>query len=251
MTAKFRIDDYDETKQTGFTNALLEPGNHLVRILGMKLEVPPYDKEGEKRVLNILLEGEAMGGDFKGFRKNPDDESSDTYEGQIATVRHDKFDFNTFTTKTGRLIERDNQIFQWINNFALHIGKLTLLKNAKIEENTIEDYVATASAIICDPKNWIMVTIAGVRYKNKQGYDAFNLFFPKATKTQFAYAVFDPMVPLPADLIEFNAEEHVTDKKEKEPVPAIEEWETNTSASSLAGPLTSAPTKGIDPDLPF
>jgi len=216
----FRIDDFDVNKDLnqsgGNSNSpLLEPGTHQVRLVDMYLKTPGYDAKKEKYELVLVLEGPNMGPDFKGWLKDPMNPGRGSFEGKSANVKHDFWAFSTYTNKRGETVDRDQQIFRWVNSFAFYIRKMEALRAANIDEATIEDYVAAAKNVLADQNHWFYTTIAGQQYKNKNGYDAYTLFFPKPTKLQQPYA-YSPDGDMPSNILAFNPEEHITVKKERE-----------------------------------
>lgn len=165
---------------------ILAPGSVLVTLHEMKLASMPFD--ADQLVINMTVEGPDMGKDFVGVEIDKMTPQLGRYKGQVATVQNSKWPFRTFTTKGGKVIERDDQIYNFINAFALHIGKLNDLKNAKINESTIEGYVESATKVLCDSKNKFWMTIAGQEYLNNKGYIAYRLFVPKPEKNLQPYA---------------------------------------------------------------
>jgi hypothetical protein len=70
----------------GTWNKKLEPGNHKVKIVGVKYN--PVNIRGYENAVNLIyvLESEPVGGDFQGFQIDKDDPSKGDHEGRVSWV---------------------------------------------------------------------------------------------------------------------------------------------------------------------
>jgi hypothetical protein len=177
--------DYSES--TSRISPFFNPGSYNVRILGISLEHPAWDKSktGAERHIKILVEGpEITEEGFEGCLIDRNHPELGNYVGQIATIQAGQWSFKDFTTRAGKFIPRDNQIGNWVCNFARLIGKFEEIKT--IKDNDIEEWIDDASDILAN--TLIAVTFGGQEYKNSKGYSAFSMYFPKPEGMLYPYA---------------------------------------------------------------
>ena len=163
----------------GGSRKILTPGTHYCHIVDLRLETPPYDKNN--RQVQLVLEGVDQGDDFEGIAVNKDKPKLGNYRGMIATVKHDYYDFKDFEWK-GETIEKDQQIYNWINNLARKMGVLEKMNADNVSGESIEDYVDAAKEYIANPDIWGHFTIAGKEYYT-EGYEKPNYRLFLASKS--------------------------------------------------------------------
>jgi len=202
----FNAGEYEHN--TGGGSKILSPGEHYCRIIDITMVEPDF-KPGSLFV-NILLEGPHLGDDFEGIAIDKENPDAGTYNGMIATVGASRYPFSEFEWK-GKTIDRDGQIFNWINGLATQLGVFEQIQTAKIQADTIEEYVEKVKAFLTNPELWATYCVAGREYY-KDGYDSpnYNLFFPKKNGKKFPYtiALDDKGEPV-KDLIRFDEETHI------------------------------------------
>ena len=169
-----------EAKVSNYTPKTFGPGEHYCRVVGMELNTPPFDKDAYN--LQFTLESVEQPEGFEGFFIDPKNEGLGRYKGQIGFVNNSKYTFSTFVYQ-GKTIERDDQIFNFVNMMAKNLGILEAIQKDNVEGNTIEDYVTNVKKYFFNPDLWAWFVICGQEYQ-KEGseYVNFRLFFPNKGK---------------------------------------------------------------------
>ena len=177
-TMGFSIEnDYEESSRI---SPFLVPGSYNVRLVNISLDRVKWDKNESlnDRFINFIVEGsEILEGDFKGWAIDPNRPELGNYGGQIAFINSGEWAFKDFTTRTGKFISRDNQIGNWVCNFARCIGKFEDLKEKVKDNSDIEEWIKDVNDLLSG--SIIAVTFGGAEYKNSKGYPAFRMYFPK------------------------------------------------------------------------
>jgi len=228
---------------------ILTPGTHFCRIIEMKLDTPPYDASAYS--INLLLEGTDRGDDFQGVAIDKNRPDLGTYRGQIANVRSGRYPFSTYTYQ-GKEIQRDEQIFRWVNNLAKQMGVLDKMNSDGVEAETIEDYVAAVAKYLTDPELWGYFTIGGQEYFT-DGYDKpnYRMFFPKQEGKLFPYSALENDDRQPLNLLPFDREKHIIADKNRPQESAVESVSGFGGQADPLGGLGTAPSAGLgDLQLP-
>jgi len=233
-------------------SAFLEPGTHTVRLLSMWAEESSFNKDFIN--LKLLVEGPAMEDpNFKGWNINPDHPEMGTFAGQIATVANGKYSFSDFTSKIdGKVVTRDEQIFNWVCKFAKNIGKWdTFVKTMSEDFPTIQSFLKAAIPTLCDGSNWFNLTIAGSEYTNNKGYTAYRLFIPKAEngKNPVCPGSFDEVM-LNKRFMMFNPDKHIIKQTERKEVPVDSFAGRDESASNGLNTKDAGLYATTSPSLP-
>jgi hypothetical protein len=192
----------------GGKSKILTPGEHYCRIIDITLTVPSFKPEGF--FLNLLLEGPHMGDDFEGIDVDKTNPAAGKYAGKIATVNANRYPFSTFEYQ-GRTIDRDEQIFNWLNGLATQLDVFTDIQKAGIKAETIEAYLEAVKPFLINPELWGTYTIAGREYY-KDGYDSpnYNLFLPKKSGKDYPYTALINEAKEPVlNLLRYNEAEHI------------------------------------------
>ena len=202
----FKSADFKPATGAGIPK-LLNPGTHYCRIIDITLDEPPYKKDAY--FINVKLEGQDRGDDFQGIDIDKNNPSLGKYRGQVAYVKSGQYAFSTYTYE-GKVIERDQQIFRWVNNLARQMGVLDKMNAKGVEADTIEDYVMEVRKYLIDPELWGHFTIAGKEYFN-EGYSNpnYRLFFPKSIKLTHPFSAIEDEDKNPVDFIAFDADTHI------------------------------------------
>lgn len=253
----FKSADFKPSTGAGIPK-LLNPGTHYCRIIDITLDEPPYKKGAY--FINVKLEGEDRGDDFEGIDIDKNNPSLGKYRGQVAYVKSGQYAFSTYEYD-GKTIERDQQIFRWINNLARQMGILDKMNAKGVEADTIEEYVMEVRKYLIDPELWGHFTIAGKEYFN-EGYSNpnYRLFFPKNVKLTFPFSAIEDEDRNPTNFITFNSETHIikdtgsAEAKEEgnTTVDSFEPTAQTASASASIDDDFNIPTEaGSELDLPF
>ena len=231
----FSLNNYNPS-EGNYVSKILLPGTHKCRIVDLKLENPPYDKEQYNLI--FVLEGEEIGDGFEGVQINRLDPSKGTYKGQIASVRSGQFGFKDWVYK-GKTITRDDSIQSFTGSFLNQLGLLEKFKSLNIECNTIEELVMSIKNFICRPDFWLYFTIGGQKYyKDGSEYANYSLFLPKRTEGKYAYAMNaeDPT------FLQFNEAVHVYEKKVSEAnSETVSEFSAAPTSQDIFNPANSSP----------
>lgn len=213
---------------SNYVAKIMSPGTHLARIVDIKFDIPPYNKEAYSLVLT--LEGEDQGDDFQGIQKDRTNPALGNYRGQIANVRSGRYPFSTYTYQ-GKEIQRDEQIYKWINNVAKQMGVLEAMNAAGVEGETIEEYVENVKKYLVKEDLWGMFTVGGAEYFT-EGYDRpnYRLFFPKLSNKLLPYSAIKNEDGTYVGLLTFNEKEHIIVKNED--AAPVENFEPASSTGS-------------------
>jgi hypothetical protein len=205
----FSLNNYNPS-EGNFVSKILLPGTHKCRIIDLKLERPPYDRDQYNLI--FVLEGEEIGDGFEGVQINRLDPSQGTYKGQIASVRASQFAFKDWEYK-GKIIKRDDSIQNFLGSFLKQLGLLDKFQTLNIHCDTIEELISAIKGFICKPDSWYYFTIGGQKYfKDGSDYPNYSLFLPKRTEGKYAYA----LTTEDATFIKFDETLHVYEKKTTE-----------------------------------
>lgn len=198
----------------GGTPKTLQPGNQKVKINGISYQDDTF-KPGGLRIF-LHCEGEDLGTDFEGFFINKDNESLGRHKGQVANVRASEYSYADGVTKSGIQVSRDADILKLL----LNICKETDCENwLKVDQHNKHQTIQSLLDAFNNDKpykdKFLNVCLAAKEYMNKQGYTAYDLFLPKASKTGFAFEAADKKV---SKVIVFSEADHIRKKAAAENV---------------------------------
>jgi len=199
---KFSTSGYTESS----LNKVLSPNTTFASITDMTLEKPGYQSDENPLIITVSLEGPPLE-NFEGFFIDKNDESKGRHRGQVATVQTE-YAFKDYTFKD-KLYERDQQIFKWLNDFAIDLGQWDKIKGNLENVNSIEEYFNGIKKYLIGKKGFF--TIAGKEYK-KEGNEFINhrLFFPKRTAKASPYVgAASQHDPYPGNLVVFDPNVHI------------------------------------------
>lgn len=233
----FKSSDFKEKVGSNGISKIIQPGTHYCRIVDIYLDAPSYDKEAY--FVAIKLEGVDRGDDFAGLDLDKNNPSLGKYRGQVGTIKSGQYPFSTYTYE-GKQIQRDQQIYNWMNHLAKQMGILQAMNEKGVEGETIEEYVTEVRKYLIDPELWGYFTIAGKEYFN-EGYSNpnYRLFLPKVEprKSLYPFSALEDDDRKALNLIEYNNEVHIILSKER---PTTEEQPAEEVKSF-------EPTTGIEP----
>jgi hypothetical protein len=215
------------------TSKVLQPGDNIVELVGVKIETVPY-KEGAYHV-NLTVQGPDLGKDFEGFFLDVKDEKKGRYHGQVGRVRANEYPYADGETKTGIKVYRDNEMMKCVKNLCAATNATTWFDAQDGKHDTIEQFIAQFDTDKPFKGKLIRMCIAGREYQNKQGYTNYDLFIPrpeKGSRGVYAYESAD-VKPENSKVFKYNAAIHITKQKPKK---------TDT-VTSFEKPVTEA-TKG-------
>lgn len=229
--------DPREHNPSSGVSKIFDPGEHIVRILEMTFDIPNWDASARYIVLH--LEGEPMGEDFEGLPVDKDRPELGNYAGQIARVKAMRYAFKDGEYQ-GRPISRDKDIFNWLMGFAQKIGKYEQMQQVTRAFATIDEFFDFACTVLCDPNNWLRVTLGGREYAKDNGHTGTDLHFPKKEKDSYPYTLASN-----TDLTHFLRfdERHIERLKPAEPVAGF----GGQAGPPQAGPPQAGPPVGPPP----
>ena len=198
-----------EIKTSNGNAPILKPGNHVVKINGIYLSVPPYNSDAYDLVIDV--ESEPVGGDFKGFLVDSNNENGPRYKGQVARVNSQRYTFADTVLKNGNEINRDQEILKMLVKMAEALGLRESLD--QMTAGNIEEFVKKSNRVFKNGQ-YFNICIAGREWENSQGYINYNLFLPKFNKNKVALENLDVDVE-DSKLIKFDEEEHIIKIKTK------------------------------------
>ena len=239
----FSLNNYNPS-EGNYVSKILLPGTHKCRIIDLKLERPPYDRDQYNLI--FVLEGEEIGDGFEGIQINRLDPSKGNYKGQIASVRSGQFGFKDWVYK-GKTILRDESIQNFLGSFLKQLGLLEKFQGLNIQCDTIEDLVVAIRNFICKPDFWLYFTIGGQKYfKDGSDYANYSLFLPKRTEGKYAYALTaeDP------NFLQFNEAVHIYEKKVSEDTSeAVSEFSAAPAAQDIFNDTPAVNTPVFDDNV--
>jgi hypothetical protein len=152
----------EKVKGGGFKGKRFNPGNHRCKVNGIYTkEVEDKKNGGTKLQLWITLETEPVGGDFKGWAIDKNDESKGYFLGQVGNVKSNPYGYKS-ETKNGVTYVREQAVAMF-----LHI--LCLEANGS-------HWVEEVNDIYLD---WC---IGGQKSINDEGYAEYWMNLPKVNK---------------------------------------------------------------------
>ena len=176
---------------------MFDPGLLFATIADVRLEQPSHLVAKNAYYVTLTLEGQDEGEDFEGFEKDKQDPGLGKYRGKIAQVRSGNWSFSDFTYNN-KFISRDSQIFQFLGDLTLQMGKEEAVKQIftqymaskepGYEVATIEEYLEVIKPGLVDDANFGQFTVVGEPYVNKNNNTSYSMMFPKKTGGKYPFA---------------------------------------------------------------
>ena len=228
------FDSKEYVPSTGGVSKILAPGEHICRVLDISLEEPRWDNKKDELFIILKLEGQKEEGDFEGISVQKDNPDAGFYEGKIASVNNGTFAISTFDYK-GKTIDRDDQLFDWINSFLTQMGVFEKVQASSIKAKTIEDYFDKIKPFVINPELWGKFTIQGREYY-KDGYNKpnYNLSFPKKSDGKYAFSVIDDEGGV-QKFIRFDESEHIEKAKKPDTPTDVENFDNEDENTKAKG----------------
>jgi len=188
----------------------LLPGNSKIKINKIYLEVPPFDKNA--CTVMIEAEGVEMDPPFEGFNIDRDNPSKGKLKGQAGRIRSSRYAYNSATVGTFTF-DRDTQVIRFLNNICTATNCMEWLEKEDGKHATIDSLVEKLNTDMPFKDVFFNVCIGGKEFENKGGYTAYDLFFPKFSKTDIPIEVLNAKS---SRLTEYAAELHIIKKVTKD-----------------------------------
>ena len=183
----------------------ITPGVHTLKINNINLKRYPFMETDLGYFLLLSTETKPIEG-FEGFFIDPDDESKGRYEGQIGTVKTNRYYYKDGTTKSGIKISRDMEILKQLKSLCRACGCLPWFDDADKKHATIESFVEAFNNDKPFKDQWFHLVVAGKEFERKNSsYVGYDLFLPKGKK---GMTVIEAETVEDSKLIEFKEDEH-------------------------------------------
>lgn len=208
----------------------LEPGNHLCKINNVSLEEFKFKEGAYHIVLNV--EGEDLGADFEGFYLDKDKPELGRHAGKVGTVKLSEWAFADGETKSGILVDRDQEMLKALKQFCMNTGCMAWLDKQEGKHDTIESFFKALAKDKPFKNTFYNFCIAGKEYTNKGGYTGYELFLPKYSKEGISL---ESVETSPSKLLKFKPEDHIKKKK----VETVTEFGESSSPGLGGSPMDS------------
>tara|TARA_R110002167_G_scaffold46546_3_gene138759 strand:+ start:1189 stop:1872 length:684 start_codon:yes stop_codon:yes gene_type:complete len=193
--------------QGGGQAKTITPGKNTLKINSINLKRYPFMDSDEGYFLLLNTETKPIEG-FEGFLKNPDDESKGRYDGQIGTVKTNRYYYKNGQTKSGIKISRDMEILKQLKSLCRASGCIDWFDEADGKYNTIEEFVTAFDTDKPFEDIWFNIIVAGKEFERKtSSYVGYDLFFPKGKK---GMTVIEAEGAKESKLMTFNEDDHWT-----------------------------------------
>lgn len=197
----------------------LEPGNHIVKLVNIRLVTAKIKDDPNAYHLLMGIEGEPIGEGFEGFAKDKNDPSKGNYDGRMSYIKAASYPFFTGKNKFGKESNRDEAILATIKSLCIQSDSYYWWKNANDKYETIEEFVEAFNNDKPFEDKWMYICLAGKQYRNENGYAEWGLFFPYAKGGRFPFCSIDGDQ---SKVIEFDESVHAI-KLEGEPAKSSDD----------------------------
>ncbi len=231
-----------------FISSALTPGTHKLKINSFDLKKRSFNNRDSNPIFDVILnvEGEPLGGNFRGFKKDYNDPNSPTYLGQVGRLRLNEYGYSDSKLADGTEISADKDILRNLKSLCMEIGQLKWFQDVDDKLPTPESLIKELNASGIFKDHYLYYTVCSRQYINNKGYTADDLFLGK-----YKAGVGKPFSKTVEDLIPFSSTAHITKAKDLPTAgkgagqTSVEFKDESTTNNEL--PLTSGP----DSDLPF
>lgn len=198
----------DMSAGSGRTKPVMDAGNNVIKINSISFDQTPYDVDAYNITLHV--EGKPEEGDFQGFLKDPTNENSERYAGQVGRVRFSPYPYKDTTLPSGVEISRDNEVLKAMIFLSEVLNKRDELD--KIEANTIEDFMSQCNTLFSNSE-YINACLGGREWENRDGYINLDLFLPRMSKDGVPLEALDKEN---SRLVTFDSNKHIRKLQKKQ-----------------------------------
>lgn len=165
------------------TSKTIEPGTVFAKINTFTLRKAPFKNNGVDEFWMILeLETAPIDGDFSGLLIDYNDPSKGRALGQLGRTKHSRFTVRDGETKMGHPLNRDNDIAEFMQGLCTELGIPGWLDDAKMKYPTAELLIEGFNTEQPFANRFMTFEVDGQTYKNKNGYDAWDLHLKSVPK---------------------------------------------------------------------
>lgn len=214
------------------------PGNHICKINSIRLDRPPFAKQGED-MYSIVMDLETKPVEnFEGFFIDKDDESKGRYLGQTGRVKSSKWPYKN-SEWNGKKYEMVDEIIKFIKSLCIEIGS-DWCDKVDDKYNTIEEFIDGFNADAPYKDVFLEWCIGGQQTTNAEGYPQYFMHLPKWQRGE-------KLVALPGDvnIMQFDKVLHV-EVKGGEPKP-LNTFDPDSDAGKDDDPLFDNASTDEDP----
>lgn len=204
----------EKIKEGNFISKRILPGNNRCKLNGIYTkEVEDKKKGGTRLQLWLTLEGEPMGGDFKGWAIDKEDESKGFSLGQIGNVKSNPFGYKT-ETNAGVTYNREASIATFLHILCLEANGSRWIEEADGRYKTFEDFIKAFNEQNPIKDVFLDYCIGGSKSINAEGYADYWLNLPKTAKGERVFK--NPTKN--GQLVKFDEVLHIYDNTNKSDV---------------------------------
>lgn len=151
-----------------FVNSALEPGNFRVRLLNIFLQPERDPKFGDKLIMK--LESEPIGGNFRGFKIDPADESKGTFAGRTGSVSYTRYGYKDFTFESGDVVLKEEELQIAIRDICEIFGIMSWYDGVDGKYQNMSEFIKGFDLEQPFKGIWFNICISGRQYLNKANY---------------------------------------------------------------------------------
>tara|TARA_R110002020_G_scaffold29571_9_gene93227 strand:- start:1685 stop:2383 length:699 start_codon:yes stop_codon:yes gene_type:complete len=197
----------------GGLSKTIGPGEHTLKINNIKLIRFPFMEADNGYYLALEMETKPIEG-FEGFLKDYNDETKGRFEGQVGEVKTNRYFYKDGTTPSGIVINRDTEIVKAIRKICFAADRYDWFDAADGKYKTIEKFIEAFNDSDVYKDKYFKVCVAGKEYEKKNGYTAYDLYFPKLSGKEVVNIELDNAKK--SRLISFDANNHMIKLEPKE-----------------------------------
>lgn len=196
----------------GGLSKTIGPGQHTLKINNIELKRFPFMETDQGYFVVLNVETKPIEG-FEGFFIDFNDQSKGRYEGQVGEVKTNRYFYKNTTTPSGVEINRDHEIVKAIRKICFAANRYDWFESVDGKFNTIEEFVEGFNGSDVFKDKYFNITVAGKEYEKKNGYTAYDLYFPKLDK---GLVNIEAEEAKPSKLIKYNETDHCIKLEAKE-----------------------------------
>jgi hypothetical protein len=172
----------EKVKGGGFKGKRFNPGNHRCKVNGIYTkEVEDKKQGGTKLQLWITLETEPVGGDFKGWAIDKNDESKGYFLGQVGNVKSNPYGYKS-ETKNGVTYVREQAVAMFLHILCLEANGSHWVEEVNGKYKTFEEFIDAFNQDNPIKDIYLDWCIGGQKSINDEGYAEYWMNLPKVNK---------------------------------------------------------------------
>ena len=165
-----------------FKGKKFNPGNHRCKVNGIYTkEVEDKKWGGTKLQLWLTLETEPVGGNFKGWAIDKDDESKGYFLGQVGNVKSNPFGYKS-ETKDGVTYVREQAVAMFLHILCLEANGSRWVDEVNGKYKTFEEFIDAFNQDNPIKDVYLDWCIGGQKSINEEGYAEYWMNLPKVKK---------------------------------------------------------------------